>query len=789
VDCASMRRRSVFGPGWALLLQFLMSSSPYAVSSVEPVTFGRGSESWVGSSCQLWQDEQNIPHIRAKTELAGLSCLGYLHARDRIWQMDYFKKVVDGRKAEFFGRDGIRSDFFLRLLGLKEKAESLYSEMTEDQKAPFKAYAYGVQLGSQEALKTSQSGHSLDGVYEFREYDYLPEVWHPEDSLKILLLQSFDQTRRSFENQLREEQWLEKNPKIAPQLFSSKGLPWEVSVLKEGEYPEASSEVFTHPTRTSEKQRRGLGSQALETILELPGHWHGPGAGSNNWVISGSHSKTGNALLANDPHLSLTHPPFWYWAHLSAGPLEVIGATIPGMPFFPVGVSKDLSWGVTNAFLPAARVSRVLEKDLRKSSVVRPWIWVKFWKFKLPFIFKTFRRTPRGLPVLPLPTPENQALVLNWTSYYLKAVELSGLFDLPKMKTVSQADQLLGTFGVPSWNLVFADSQGDIGYRAVGRIPRFEHDPPFGVPLESFKNVEESKAFTDPLSPEEMPHVLRPQRGWIVTANNRQWPEDSLWSAGTAQHLSLRAFRIEELLDQTAHHDLDSLRKVQCDLQAVDARFLLPRLLEVMKESLTGENHSVEEKAVELLTQWDYQAGIQCQACPIYRRWIDRIQNQATLNPVALYRKLENKFRDSEFEKLIRREFSLALADLHLVGGGSHWPNWGYFHQNSFFHLLGKDLFRASSIPTPGDEYSVNPGTAEWNGSRYDQTAGASQRILIEMSRPPQIYAIVAGPQKDLNQRNLASGEWQRWVNCEASRRLFPLDWSQVESKITKIQL
>ena len=762
---------------------------------------------WVASSCQLYQDDQGIPHIRAKAELDGIACLGYIHARDRIWQMDYFKKVVDGRKSEFFGSDGIRSDFFLRVLGLKEKAETLYAEMTDAQKAPLKAYAHGVQLGAREALSQAQRDRSSDGVYGFQAYGYAPDLWNPEDSLKLLLLQAFDQTRRSFENQLREEHWLDKYPKVAPQLFSRKELPWEVTVLKEGEYARSPFESVSHPPKSSGPRRRNLGERALEALLEWPGLWHGPGAGSNNWVVAGTQSKTGHALLANDPHLSLTHPPFWYWAHLSAGEVDVIGATFPGMPFFPVGASQNLSWGVTNAFLPVARLSRVSEKELRDAGTVRPWIWVKWWKFKFPFFFKTYRKTPLGLPVLPLPAPENQALVLNWTGYALKPSDAMGLFELPKMKTVSEADKLLGTFGVPAWNLVFADTRGDIGYRAVGRVPRFEQDPPFGLPLETLKQVEESEAFRSPLTAEEMPHVTRPQRGWVVTANNRQWPNDSQWSAGDAQHLSLRAFRIEELLGQSASHDLSSIQKIQCDLQAVDARFLLPSLMNVISEApevgTEGLQSPTEKAALLLLQRWDFQTGLDCQPCAIYRRWMDRVLAEATLNPASLYRQLQMQPVDASLKKLIRLEFAQALVDLDLRESrstltqgevrsvASIWPSWGHFHRNSFFHLLGKRSFPAVSMGTPGDEFSVNPGTSEWNHGIYDQTAGASQRILVEMSQPPQVYSVVAGPQKDLDHRDLASpgGEWQKWVNCQQNRRLFPLDWAQVEKKSTQIQL
>lgn len=774
------------GPG----SQFLILCCLFFTSGIGPSGFA--AELWVGSHCQVWDDEQGVPHLRADTELAGLSCLGYVHARDRIWQMDYFKKVADGRKAEFFGKDGIRSDFFLRLMGLREKAESLYSQLSEEQRSLLKAYAWGVNHGIQEIQKNKKQGR--DGTYVFQDLEYWPDEWKPEDSLKVLLLQSFDQTRRSFENQLREEEWLEKYPGEAQKLFSSEGLPWDVPIVKPGEISQSTPQPVSLPVPLQSPRQSGASARALQTLLEIPGIWNGPGVGSNNWVIAADHSKTGHALLANDPHLSLTHPPIWYWAHLTAGGSDAIGATVPGLPVVTMGASQNLSWGITNAYLPVARLSHVSELELKGATQFRPWIWVKFWKFKLPFFFKTFRKTPGGLPILPLPAPEGQALVLNWTTFDLKPSDIFGLFELQKAKSVEEADRILATVRVPAWNLVFADGQGGIGYRAIGRTPRFKQSPPFGVPLEKLADVEHSDAFLNLLTPDEMPHLIRPVRGWITTANNRQWPHHSAWSLGDAQLPGLRAARIEELLSQKPKHDLESMGAIQCDLQAMDARYLLPRLLIVLGETLRTEHPEPQNspvlKAYELLKTWDYQTGLQCQACGIYRRWLDRVFTETSLNVTSLSRELQKPQLEAALKDVVIHQFHQALSDLKLDSGGALIYPWGHYHRNSFFHLIGKSWYPTTPIPTPGDEFTVNPGVAEWNQGFYDQTAGASQRILIEMSNPPKVYSVVAGPQKNVDQRNLEQpqSEWQKWVRCEQSRRLFPLDWQAVESKAVRVQ-
>jgi penicillin amidase len=721
--------------------------------------------------------------------------------------MDYFKKLAVGRQAEFLGSDGIRSDFLMRLLGLREKAESLYNAMNDEQKAPFQAYAHGVRVGMKEALKHPS--------YEFQVTGGQPEPWEPEDSITLILLESFDQTRRSFENQIREAQWQgqsrpNQQPHDLAQWLSSRDLPWDISILKAGEYSRAipveaprgqSSDGRQSMLELSGKVAhspdpwvsRGADLALIQRWFDFRGIWSGAGAGSNDWVIAGKRSASGHALLANDPHLSLTHPPFWYWVHLNAGDLDVIGATFPGIPFVAMGTSRTLSWGLTNAFLPVSRLSRVQESELKEAKTVRPWIWVKLWKLRWPFFFKTYRRTLRGNPILPLPAPEAQAIVLRWTSYDLKPEDIMGLFELPRMKSVQEADRVLGTVKLPTWNVVFADGHGEIGYRAVGRVPRFKQLPAFGIPLETLAEIEDSKAFADPLTADEMPHLVQPERGWISTANNRQWPMDSAWSAGDAQHLGFRALRIEELLVQESKHDVESNKKIQCDVQAVDARFLLPELMPI----LVADAHQMSaaaQSAVETLKAWQsqghFEATTECSACAIYRRWMDRVLEKQNSNLNALYRGLKQVPMNQRLKENLVQEFFQALADLHLDTSTQR-RSWGEVHTNSFDHLLGKQWFMAKPIATPGDEFSVNPGTSVWQEGLYHQTAGASQRMIVEMSQPPQVYSVVAGPQADIEHRNLEDpgSEWQKWVHCQQNKRLFPLDWTQVTEGLTEIQL
>jgi penicillin amidase len=308
--------------------------------------------------------------------------------------------------------------------------------------------------------------------------------------------------------------------------------------------------------------------------------------------------------------------------------------------------------------------------------------------------------------------------------------------------------------------------------------------PPFGVPLARLKDLENWPLFTV----QEMPHVLNPARGFVASANNRQWPPEAAYHGGRAHTPGFRAFRIEELLGQTKKHDLESIRATQCDVQSVDARFILPPLLKLTTGPLGAE--PLEEnalRALELLGTWDYQARIDCRACSVYRRWLDHLYELRGLNATALFHLLRQNPQPADLMKSARMALRNALADLRVDAQGSllSFPAWGDIHRNGFQHLSMHHLFDVMSVPTPGDDNSVNPGTTQWRGRRYEHTQGASHRLIVEMTSPPTVHAVLAGSNLDVESPRLedSSGPWMKWVNCEQERKLFPLDWAKLKKE------
>lgn len=788
----------VFGLGLFLFIELATDSVPQRGRFENPI-----ASQIEGKTCESWRDHQGIPHTRAQSRLVAFACMGLAHAQDRAWQMDFLRRVTRGRVSEVYGSSRIREDFILRTLGLPEQSQKLFQVMAQDLKEVFWAYSYGVNRGFQNS--------SLS--YEFKVVGRGKkriEPWHPEDSIALILLQAFNQTRRGAGRDLQEENWKAVHGGSVASLFDVNHLPWNVSILKEGEYdkknltpprglsnsddPNALENSSVFYLRLPERPKKGASLSPSRESPKLPIRIQSPpsletGKGSNNWVISPQKSQSGHAWLANDPHLQLLHPPFWHWSHVEGGGLDVIGAALPGVPVIVSGTNRNVSWGVTNSYMDVADAVWVDEKEVGNHSTThRPLIWVKTWGgISLPFFFKSFQKTDKGFPIIPSESvvsaasgEKDKKLVFYWSGFDIRSDDFRGLLDVMTSRSVQDADRAFASIGVPSWNFVFADTHGQTGFRVVGRIPLREKQKELGTP-------EGRLADFDPvsyLSKEQMPHLLNPKRGFVVTANNSQWPSDSRFDPGRSHSPSFRAFRIEEMLKKQKKHDLLSLQKIQCDVQAVDARFLVKGLVEALPKRLPAR----ETLARTLLESWDFEANSRCRACGIYRRWLQRVYDELELDEASLYRILNAHSRDRasvpDLPMRLKETLVSTLDDLKVSFSNPVFPRWDEIHWNQFKHLSDQKEFGVRRpLSTEGDLHSVNPGAAVWNGHALEHTVGASHRLIVEMSSPPKVFAMLAGSNEDESERDLANPEkpWSKWAHCQYDRRVYPVDWRQVE--------
>ena len=674
-------------------------------------------------TCETKYDQMGIPHVTTSSMDEFYYCFGLHHGKDRAWEMDYFRRTAEGRNAEILGFSQMKSDLMMRLLDLPALAERIWNEFPLDKRRMVEQYTAGVNEG----FKTGKNS------FEFKDKGYSPEPWKPRDSILVLVLQSFDQTRKTFFKDYEEEKAKEKYGEKAAALFDEDNLPWENTILKEGEYQKATPPLLKTTSTT-------------RPYPKMWGHFpevFGRESGSNNWVVSSKKSKNGFAMLANDPHLDLKTPMFWYWINIKAPEGSVMGGTLPGVPLIPAGTNGKVAWGLTNSYYNSA--DAVFVKDLKAEDLetIRPTVKIKFWFLQLPFFFKSFEKLKIGNPVLPLETEKDGKLLLRWTGYHLKPEDIYSMFDLFKVQNVTEMNELTKKIGVPSWNFVFADSKGDIGYRLIGRIYKTLSKSPFGIPelsLGDFRNEQF-------LSPEERPAVLKPARGYVYTANNRHWPSDAKFYGGRGYSHSFRGFRIDEMLKNKV--DLEEMRNIQCDDQVVDARFYYP---------LMAKHLDLPE-----LKDWNLRAEDLSQALPVYRRLFDLMIERWEVNEYALYRILSSP----DPKQIEEMKELLVLARKETAN-----RTWGDIHKVNFPHMSknGSWVF-SPELPGVGDTHTVNPGTGKWNEDRklYEQNSGASMRMLIVLQDKPEIWLALPGVNREYDKKP-DPGLWMNWKKCQYSR-------------------
>jgi acyl-homoserine lactone acylase PvdQ len=551
----------------------------------------------------------------------------------------------------------------------------------------------------------------------------------------VLFLQSFDQTRKTFFRDYEEERLKAKWGDKTEGLFDEDNMPWENTILKEGEYEKRSSTLKTSSTQAFGPKLWG----EFPTVF-------GKETGSNNWVVSKAKSKSGKAILANDPHLDLKTPMFWYWINIKSPEASVMGSSVPGVPVIASGTNGKVAWGLTNSYLNSA--DAFLVKDIKDDEIesFRPVVKIKFWIFKLPFFFKSFERLKTGHRVLPLEIKSEDKLVLRWTGFSLRPEDIYPMFDLFTVSNVTEMNELITQTGIPSWNFVFADTKGDIGYRLVGKTYRHTEKLPLGIP--TIKMAELLKE--EFLDSADRPHVLKPARNYVYSANNRHWPSDSKFYGGRGYSHSYRGKRIDEMLD--GDQDVESFKNIQCDQKVVDAKYFLPKFQKYL--------------GLEEFNGWSMIAEDSSTLLPLYRRLFDLIVEKWEVNEYALFKLLDD-LDDNQIKELTE-VYHQAKRDVKS-------RTWGNFHRLKFPHMSkNSEWIFSPNLAGVGDTHTVNPGTGNWNSDLgiYEQNSGASMRMIIEMSNTPKIWLALPGINREYEKKP-ANSPWEDWKRCHYTELSF----------------
>ncbi len=505
-------------------------------------------------------DKWGVPHIFAQNERDLFFAFGFMPAHERMWQMELTRRTGFGRLSEISGKAALERDKFMRNLGLREAALQDFEKLSPEMKELIFAYSDGIN--------SWMDSRQMNWPFEFLVLRYRPQPWTPLDSLIIKEVMAF-----LLCPDYRSEA-------VRGKLVEKFGAETALQILEEG-IPSPPSEV------------EGV---SLSSRFPFPSF-----QGSNNWVISGNRSESGKPLLANDPHLDISLPPIWYEIHLNCPGLDVIGVSLPGVPFVIIGHNESIAWGVTNS---AVDVQDLYIEELNDAGDM--YLDNDEWK---PLLAKKEeikirgRKRPEEIEILwtergPIVTPivieSQKPLSLSWTIYE-GGRTMEAFYLLNRAQNWQEFSGALALFDVPSQNFVYADREGNIGYYLSGKIPLRSAI----AALYPYPGWKEDGQWNGYLDEDKKPNIFNPEEGIIITANNKIISDDFPHYMSFDWDAPFRAERIKELLFQREKHDIESFKIIQNDVYTKKGERILP----VIKE-IEGVNETIDEVLSEI-KGWD----------------------------------------------------------------------------------------------------------------------------------------------------------------------------------------
>lgn len=583
-----------------------------------PELSGEAQVSGLGARLEIVRDVHAIPHIYASSIADAYFGLGYVHAQDRLWQLEQSRRVASGTLSEVLGEHGLRMDRLFRGLGILQASEANLASLDDDTRGALEAYARGIN-----AWLAADHPRPI----ELSALGITPAPWTPTDSLGYVRLMAW-QLAGNYGDELARVELASVLTPTEAEAFLPPYSGYDAVPLARllGEYSEldvplarraplGALEPRQHEPKQHEPTRSLLASfaAAARELRTLAPARLGEAVGSNNWLVDGSRSASGKPLLANDPHLALMAPSQWYLAHLEAPGLSVIGGTLPGLAGVILGRNARVAWAFTNTGPDAQDLylERLAPDDAQHYltpdgpapfKVRREIIRVK----GASDVVLDVRETRHG-PVLSDVSPQASALLppgyvlaLAWTA--LAAGDQSAAFPLRAARAQSAAELRAAarSYHAATQNIVFADVDGAVGFVAAGRIPKRRADNELRgfVPAPGWLARFDWDGY---LPFEELPQLDAAPDGRIVTANQRITPPGYPHFIGDDWGPPYRADRITQLLGATPKHTLESFAAIQADVYSTIAE----RVLEPLIARLPAELGAAESEAVEALRGWD----------------------------------------------------------------------------------------------------------------------------------------------------------------------------------------
>lgn len=770
----------------------------YSSNPAGPATDGQIDLAGLHSPVKVTYDSHHVPHIIAQNDDDLWFAVGWVQARERLFQMDILRRMASGRMCELLGsqdapegmpfKDLMGMDRFFRVMGLAQDSEHQTDALAPESRAVVESYIAGIN-----AYILSDEPISI----EYGMIQASPVLWTATDVLTVARLTTFELSTNFPWELMRFLLAATISPEAQEDIFPGKPQ-WGPNIVEKVDHdftgmPRLNPDPMQNALSSLDADGVNLADwvPAATGVLELLGRVqentrpYFNQAASNSWAVSGSHTASGKPILANDPHLLHGAPSTFILMHLNAPGIDAIGAILPGTPFLTLGRNQHIGWAATNTFAdvqdiylekldPTDPTRYMTEYGPEPFRMEKHVISVRVGTNKYvehPFYLRYTRHGPvlndsliEGLPVDAQPITLKTAAV--WPSDEAKAIN-----KWIRATSVKEYFAALEHWGLPIQNWVAVDDLGHIGYFPAGLVPlRTSFDGT--VPVPGWTGEYEWQGH---IPFDQLPKMYDPPSGIIVTANNQVVPADDYpypYSIDTMP--GYRAARIREVLSARKDWTGDEFRVLHTDTYVKEAERLMPFLFKALE---TAELNDHERQALDALKAWDKMAEINSVGASIFfatyrEAWKLGLDDDLPLLFKRMVRifSVTYAFFDSlwadrpgakvwdmkataaveDRDEVLRLAFKAAVKKLdQVIGHDINTWQWGKLHTITFHHPFGKSVpgssFDVGPVATPGSWETVwAAGGGFWgDNDKFPVSEGPAFRHVMDFSEPEKCNMVL----------------------------------------------
>ncbi|MBV7571424.1 penicillin acylase family protein [Pseudomonas sp. PDM32] len=738
----------------ALLIVVLAAGAGWYLYSKQPSRQGMVELQHLQGSVTVRYDERGVPHIRADNETDLYRALGYVHAQDRLFQMEVLRRLARGELAEVLGPKLLDTDKLMRSLRIRERAETYFANLDKQSPSFIAMQAY------------------LDGINQYQdshtkpvEFDVLGIPKRPftaQDTISIAGYMAY-----SFAAAFRTEPLLTfVRDQLGPDYLSVFDLDWQSKGVLDGTAPSLASADWKDLNALARLSEQALADNGLPQF-----------EGSNAWVVAGSRTKSGKPLLAGDPHIRFSAPSVWYEAQLSAPGFELYGHYQALMPFASLGMNNDFGWSIT--MFQNDDLDLIAEK-VNPDNPNQVWYrgkWVDMVTSEQRIAVKgqepvtlVLRQSPHG-PIVndALGSGVGKTPIAMWWAFLESQNPiLDGFYQLNRADTLAKARSAAAKIQAPGLNVVWANAKGDIGWWAAAQLPK----RPAGVRPWFILDGSSAEADKDGFYPfSANPQEENPARGYIVSANFQPVSPTGMEIPGY-YNLADRGQQLNrQLSDKAVKWDLENSQKLQLGTTTAYGPRLLAPLLPVLREVLSDP---AELKLVEQLAQWKGDYPLDSTSATLFNQFLFNLADATMHDELGndfFETLLSTRVIDAALPRLaasadspwwdnrstlgketradtVKAAWQASLAHLKSTLGAdaSQWQ-WGSAHTLTHGHPLGQQkpldlVFNVGPFAAPGSHEVPNNLSAKIGPAPWPVTYGPSTRRLIDFADPAHSLTI-----------------------------------------------